>query len=41
MKQYKVLLVSGGMDPLHKGHVEMIEEARKIADEVWVILNND
>ena len=41
MKQYKVLLVSGGFDPLHKGHVEMIEAARKQAEEVWVILNND
>ena len=41
MKQYKVLLVSGGFDPLHKGHVEMIEAARKQAEEVWVILNKD
>ena len=41
MKQYKVMLVSGGFDPVHKGHVEMIEAARKTSDEVWVILNND
>lgn len=40
-KQYKVMLVSGGFDPVHKGHLEMIEMARKTADEVWVILNND
>jgi len=40
-KKYKVMLVSGGFDPVHKGHLQMIEKARKLADEVWVILNND
>ena len=35
------MLVSGGFDPVHKGHLEMIESARKQAEEVWVILNND
>ncbi len=40
-KQYKVVLLSGGFDPVHRGHVEMIEAARDIADEVWIILNND
>lgn len=40
-KEYKVILVSGGSDPLHKGHLEMIEEAAKLGNEVWVILNND
>ena len=25
-KKYKVILVSGGFDPVHKGHLEMIEE---------------
>ena len=35
------MLVSGGFDPVHKGHLEMISEARDLADEVWVILNND
>ena len=41
MKKYKVMLVSGGFDPVHKGHLEMIEAARDQADEVWVILNKD
>ena len=41
MKKYKVMLVSGGFDPVHKGHLEMIERAEEMADEVWVILNND
>ena len=40
-KKFKVMLVSGGFDPVHKGHLEMISEARDLADEVWVILNND
>ena len=40
-KKYKVMLVSGGFDPVHKGHLEMIAQAKKQADEVWVILNND
>jgi cytidyltransferase-like protein len=40
-KKYKVMLVSGGFDPVHKGHLEMIAEARKQAEEVWVILNNE
>ena len=41
MKKYKVMLVSGGFDPVHKGHLEMIEKAEEMADEVWVILNNE
>ena len=41
MKKFKVMLVSGGFDPVHKGHIEMIESASDLADEVWVILNND
>ena len=35
------MLVSGGFDPVHKGHLEMIAHAREQAEEVWVILNND
>lgn len=40
-KKYRVMLVSGGFDPVHKGHLQMIEAARELAEEVWVILNND
>ena len=39
--KYKVILLSGGFDPVHKGHLQMIEAARELAEEVWVILNND
>lgn len=41
MKKYKVILLSGGFDPIHKGHIEFINQAKELADEVWVGLNND
>lgn len=36
----KLIAVSGGFDPIHKGHVKMIREAAKLGDVV-VILNSD
>lgn len=33
--------VSGGYDPLHVGHVRLFERAKKLGDELVVILNND
>lgn len=36
----KIVCVSGGMDPIHVGHVRMILEASKFGDVV-VILNSD
>tara|TARA_Y100000592_G_C5461030_1_gene313987 strand:+ start:284 stop:706 length:423 start_codon:yes stop_codon:yes gene_type:complete len=36
----KIIAVSGGFDPIHKGHVRMIREAAKHGDVV-VILNSD
>ena len=41
MKKYKVILLSGGFDPVHRGHIECINQAKELADEVWVGLNND
>ncbi len=41
MKKYKVILISGGFDPIHKGHIECIQKANEVADEVWIGLNND
>lgn len=43
MKKKKpiVVAVSGGFDPVHIGHVRMFREARKLGDELVVILNND
>ncbi len=36
-----VVAVSGGFDPPHIGHVRMFEAAKKLGDELVVILNND
>ena len=36
----KIIAVSGGMDPIHKGHIRMILEASQYGDVV-VILNSD
>jgi D-beta-D-heptose 7-phosphate kinase/D-beta-D-heptose 1-phosphate adenosyltransferase len=33
--------VSGGFDPIHVGHVRLLEGARKLGDKLVVILNND
>jgi cytidyltransferase-like protein len=35
------IAVSGGFDPLHIGHVRMLEAASKLGDKLVVILNND
>ncbi len=40
-KESIVVAVSGGFDPVHVGHVRLFEEARKLGDELVVILNND
>jgi D-beta-D-heptose 7-phosphate kinase/D-beta-D-heptose 1-phosphate adenosyltransferase len=37
----KVIAVSGGFDPLHIGHVEMMQEAKALGDKLIVIVNND
>ena len=36
-----VVMVSGGFDPIHIGHVRYIREAKKLGDYLIVILNND
>lgn len=40
-KKYDFALVSGGFDPVHLGHLEMIKGARLLADCVVVLLNSD
>jgi D-beta-D-heptose 7-phosphate kinase/D-beta-D-heptose 1-phosphate adenosyltransferase len=40
-KQKKVVMVSGGFDPVHIGHVRLFNEAKKLGDELVVYLNND
>ena len=36
-----IVAISGGFDPLHVGHIQLLEEAKKLGDELVVILNND
>lgn len=40
-KRKVVVMVSGGFDPVHIGHVRMFEEAKKLGSELVVVLNND
>ena len=35
------VVVSGGFDPLHIGHLRMFEKAKSIGDHLTVILNSD
>src|SRR5210317_112614 len=37
----RVVLVSGGFDPLHRGHIEYLKQARVIGNKLIVILNSD
>ncbi len=40
-KKPVVVAVSGYFNPLHVGHLEMIERARKLGDKLVAIVNND
>ncbi|MFZ4648909.1 MAG: adenylyltransferase/cytidyltransferase family protein [Patescibacteria group bacterium] len=40
-KKPVVVAVSGYFNPLHVGHLDMIEKARKLGDKLVVIVNND
>ncbi len=37
----KVVMVSGGFDPVHVGHLKMFEEAKSLGDWLVVVLNCD
>ena len=37
----KIVAVSGGWDPIHIGHVRLINAAKRLGDTLVVILNND
>lgn len=36
-----IVAASGGFDPLHIGHVEYLEKARRLGDKLVVIVNSD
>lgn len=37
----KIVIVSGFFNPLHGGHMDMIDAARELGDKLIVIVNND
>ena len=37
----KAIIVSGYFNPIHKGHLEYFQNAKKLADFLFVIVNND
>ena len=41
MKKQKAIIVSGYFNPIHKGHLEYFNNAKAIADQLFVIVNND
>ena len=41
MSKLKVIIVSGYFNPIHKGHLEYFNNAKKQADKLFVIVNND
>ena len=40
-KGMRVVIVSGGFDPIHSGHIEHFKEAKKLGDILIVGLNSD
>ena len=41
MTKKKGIIVSGYFNPIHKGHIEYFNKAKALADELFVIVNND
>ena len=37
----KIVIVSGGFDPLHSGHIAYLKAAKELGDELCVALNSD
>ena len=41
MSKQKAIIVSGYFNPIHKGHLEYFNNAKAIANQLFVIVNND
>ena len=41
MSKKKGMIVSGYFNPIHKGHIEYFNNAKALADKLFVIVNND
>ena len=37
----KIIVVSGGFDPIHSGHIEYLKSAKEYGDKLIVALNSD
>jgi cytidyltransferase-like protein len=37
----RIVLVTGGFDPLHSGHIAYFEAAKSLGNQLWVALNSD
>lgn len=37
----KIIVVSGGFDPIHSGHIAYLKSAKKLGDKLIVLLNSD
>ena len=37
----RIAITSGYFDPMHRGHLELLELSRQQGDALWVIVNND
>jgi len=36
-----VVMISGGFDPIHIGHIRYMQEAKKLGNKLVVVINND
>lgn len=41
MKKLKIVIATGGFDPIHEGHIEYLKKARELGDMLIVGLNSD
>lgn len=41
LRKQKTVAISGGFDPIHSGHINLMQEAKTLGDRLVVILNND
>jgi cytidyltransferase-like protein len=41
IKPYDIVVVSGGFDPLHRGHIRLFNEAKKLGHKLICGLNSD